>query len=524
MNTRFALLPFLLLLLMPWQVLNAQSQHTLSTTARARQILSADGTDVRIVETNLVWDLTKTAVVICDMWDQHWCVGATRRVAEMAPRMNQVVNAARDRGALIIHCPSSTLKHYEGTPQRELARNAKPAPTRVPLQTWCHLDMDKEAPLPIDDSDGGCDDLPRCQSGSPWTRQIATIEIKDGDAITDSSEAYYLMQERGIENVIVMGVHVNMCVLGRPFSIRQMINQGKNVVLMRDLTDSMYNSRQKPYVDHFRGTALVVEHIEKYWCPTITSTAFLGGEPFHFKNDVRPHVVFIIGEREYETKTTLPEFAHSELEYRGIRSTFVHAKSDDPNNFPGIEAIKEADLILISVRRRTPPKEQLDLIRRHLEAGKPLVGIRTASHAFDAKLPDAKHASWATFDRDILGAHYQNHYGHKPQDPPNVIRKLDTSHPVLTGIPATAFAVTSSLYKSRDLAETVTPLLVGEVKGISEVEPVAWVNTAQNRRVFYTSLGSPDDFKLPAFRRLLLNGILWSLNKPIPPELPTDRP
>jgi alpha-L-fucosidase len=83
-----------------------------------------------------------------------------------------------------------------------------------------------------------------------------------------------------------------MCVLGRPFSIRQMIYQGQNVVLVRDLTDSMYNSRQKPYVDHFTGNDLVTWHVEKYWCPTITSDQIIGGRPFRFAADTKPSRTF----------------------------------------------------------------------------------------------------------------------------------------------------------------------------------------------------------------------------------------
>jgi nicotinamidase-related amidase len=234
------------------------------------------------------WKPQRTAVIICDMWDHHWCKGASARVAEMAPRMNQVVGALRQRGVLIIHCPSDTMKFYEGTPGRKLAQAAPKVTPKVPLQGWCSLDKVKEPPLPIDDSDGGCDDQPPCPQGSPWRRQIATIEIRKGDAITDSAEAYNLMQQRGITNVIVMGVHQNMCVLGRPFAIRQMVYQGQNVVLVRDLTDSMYNSRSRPQVDHFTGNDLVRWHIEKYWCPTISSDQILGGQPFRFAADSRP--------------------------------------------------------------------------------------------------------------------------------------------------------------------------------------------------------------------------------------------
>src|ERR1019366_6674878 len=107
--------------------------------------------------------------------DQHWCKGATARVAEMAPRMNQLVSALRARGVLIIHCPSETMKFYEGTPGRKLAQSAPPASPQTPLKGWGSLDPKREPPLPIDDSDGGCDDDPHCITGHPWQRQIAAI-------------------------------------------------------------------------------------------------------------------------------------------------------------------------------------------------------------------------------------------------------------------------------------------------------------------------------------------------------------
>ena len=234
-----------------------------------------------------IWDAKKTAVVICDMWSKHWCASATERVGEMAPRMNAVLEAARKKGCLIIHCPSGGVKLYANTTMRKLAADAPNVKTKIPLQGWCYLDDKHEAKLPIDDSDGGCDCLPKCSTKTKMDRrQVAVIKMEKGDAITASAEAFYLMKQRGIKNVIVMGVHTNMCILGRPFSIRQMVYQGQNVVLMRDLTDTMYNPRMRPFVSHFRGTDLVIEHIEKFWCPTITSVDFEGGEPLRFKNDI----------------------------------------------------------------------------------------------------------------------------------------------------------------------------------------------------------------------------------------------
>ncbi|MCW5558040.1 MAG: ThuA domain-containing protein, partial [Verrucomicrobiae bacterium] len=495
--------------------------------ARSRVRSTADTNQFQAVETTLNWDPTRTAVVICDMWDKHHCPDATERVGEMAPRMNEMIKAARAKGALIIHCPSDTMSFYTNHPGRRFAQSAPKVETTVPLQGWCSLISEREGRLPIDDSDGGCDGCPDCPSYKAWTRQHPALEILPGDAITDSAEAYYLMRQRGITNVIVMGVHINMCVLGRPFAIRQMVQQGQNVVLVRDMTDSMYNHRKAPYVSHFRGTGLMVEHIEKFWCPSITSADFLGGEPFHFKGDTRKEVVFIIGENEYHTWETLPEFARAELDWRGYQTSFVTASEKvDDNDFKNWEVISRADLLVISTRRRTPPKPMMDALRAHVAAGKPVVGIRTASHAFEIRdQKEPTDTTWPRFDTEVLGGDYQDHYGTGPGKT-TVVKTLQESagNPILNNV-TPEFRSESHLYRSRDLSRTVTPLLTGQTEdGQSEVEPVAWINTRDNRRVFYTSLGGPKDFADANFRRLLLNGILWALDDFIPPAEPRPTP
>jgi putative heme-binding domain-containing protein len=470
----------------------------------------------RVVERTVSWDPRQTAIVVCDMWDRHWCSGATGRVAEMAPRMNDVLKNARSRGVFIIHCPSDTMGFYEGTPQRTRAQTA-PRPERRP-EGWRSLDPSREPPLPIDDSDGGCDDWPQCRQHKAWTRQIATLEIAENDAITDSDEAYNLMMARGITNVIVMGVHLNMCVLGRPFSIRQMVLYGQNVVLMRDMTDTMYNSRMPPHVSHFAGTDLVTEHVEKYWCPSITSVAFLGGEPFRFREDRRPRVAIVIGEDEYQTWETLPEFAETELRWRGFEPRIILADKENEHSFPSlISGIRDADLVLVSVRRRALPREQLDAIRAHVEAGKPLVGIRTASHAFAPRGNDAgRGAAWPEFDRDVLGGNY---HGHHPSGQKVAIEIAPGAggHPVLKGVRLEGFLSAGSLYRVRPLAGGARPLLVGSIPG-EESEPVAWTHESgeEKARVFYTSLGHPSDFQHPSFRRMLLNAIVWGLGREVP--------
>lgn len=246
------------------------------------------------------WLPSRTAIIVCDMWDLHHCRNAVVREGEMAPRMNEVLEKARAAGALIIHAPSGCMKPYEGTPARERAKSA-PTAARIPdrIGEWCRqIPAEEAAVYPIDQSDGGEDDDPGehaewaaelaakgLNPKAPWTRQIDVLRIdQEKDAISDSgAEIWNLLESRGIDQVVLMGVHVNMCVAGRPFGLRQMAKNGKRVVLMRDLTDAMYNPRRWPFVSHVRGTELFIEHVEKRICPTITSDQILGdGKVFAF--------------------------------------------------------------------------------------------------------------------------------------------------------------------------------------------------------------------------------------------------
>ena len=271
----------------------ADKPAPLQLHTRNRQ--AADGSSKYVVVEKIVeWQPDRTALVVIDMWDDHWCKGAAARVVELAGPMNGVIAEARERGIFVVHCPSTCVDFYADTPQRQRAIDAPLVKTPVPLAVkerwgtaWCWPDP-REGDLPIDDSDMGCDCTEKCAISPPWKRQISIIDIAEQDAITDNGqELYNLLAEREIDNVLVMGVHLNMCVLGRPFAIRQLTYLGKNVLLVRDMTDTMYNSQMRPQVDHFTGTDLVIGHVEKHWCPSILSTDLVGGEPFRFEEDRR---------------------------------------------------------------------------------------------------------------------------------------------------------------------------------------------------------------------------------------------
>jgi nicotinamidase-related amidase len=228
------------------------------------------------------WNPHETAIIICDMWNQHWCKGATSRVAELAPRLNQLIVVARQQGMLIVHAPSDCMAYYKDSPGRKLALRYDSKKYEAIISEE-NLPSEKGAVWPIDQSDGGCDDSVRCKEASPWRKEIDALEIKDGDAISDNgAEVAALFEAKGIKNVILTGVHTNMCVIGRTFGLRNMVRLGKNVVLMRDMTDAMYNSRMAPFVQHLAGRDLVIDYIETYVCPTMLSTDIIGGQPFQF--------------------------------------------------------------------------------------------------------------------------------------------------------------------------------------------------------------------------------------------------
>jgi nicotinamidase-related amidase len=238
---------------------------------RARRRTKEEGAAEHVLQ----WPVARTAIIICDMWDTHTCAMSAQRVALMAPRMNQVVSVARSLGVMIIHAPSDTMKFYEGTQWRDRMRKAPRAASPFPIINRCPRVPEEERDFPIDDSAGGCDDpivKPETGPPYPWTREHPAIDIVGFDGVSESGqEIYNFCKQEGIDKIVLMGVHTNICILNRGFGARQMTQLGFEVVLARDLTDSMYDPRTRPFVSHARGTELVIEHIERMWCPTILS-------------------------------------------------------------------------------------------------------------------------------------------------------------------------------------------------------------------------------------------------------------
>ncbi len=253
-----------------WQLNRPKVPGTLSLRARLRVEHPSGSGKFQVSEEVLRWEAAQTGIIICDMWDTHTCITAAQRIGVMAPRMNQVVSAARNLGVMVFHCPSDTMKYYEGRPERLRMQRAPMVPSPIPIRA---TPQDNSLP-------GGCSDPvnkrfigpgPSTTRGNyPWEREHPAIDIVGFDGITENGqEIYNYCKQEGIVNLAIMGVHTNICILNRSFGIRMMTRLGFKMVLARDLTDAGYDARKPPYVSQARGTELIVEHIEANWCPSI---------------------------------------------------------------------------------------------------------------------------------------------------------------------------------------------------------------------------------------------------------------
>lgn len=513
-------------------LLGFQSASPLSLQL-TRQVETAEGTGrYHRVAVQENWEPKKTALILCDVWDSHHCYRAVMRVNELVPRLEQTVKSMRDRGVTIIHAPSDCMKSYEGHPARQRAQKIAKS-DRLPegIREWCYrIPEEEKGKYPIDQSNGGEDDTPEehvawvqdlvrmgRNAKTPWLKQHEGLTIQsESDFVSDKGEEIWsILEAKGIENVILAGVHTNMCVLGRPFGLRRMVQAGKRTALIADLTDTMYDPNCEPFVSHFTGTDLIIDHIERYVCSTFTSDQILGGKPFRFQADTRPTVAILMAEDEYSTEKTLPPWSIQELG-KEYRLRWIFGSESEPAVVPGIEAIRDADALLVSVRRRPLVAESLAVVREFEKSGKPMIGIRTASHAFSLRKGETAPgvASWPELDAEVWGGSYTNHYANDLET--TVSLASDISHPILKNWgsqPSKSYVSKGSLYQVSPLKSGAKPLLIGRIPNRNQ-EPVAWTfQRANGGRSFYTSLGHVSDFEQPDFAQLLKNAIDWSMGK-----------
>jgi nicotinamidase-related amidase len=466
--------------------------------------------------------------------------------------MNEVLNIARNKGVTIVHAPSDCLDYYKDYPGRKEAKKYSDKNIAA-LADGSKLPSEADAVWPVDQSDEGCEN-PGIKPSHAWKKQIEALTVKDEDLISDAgAEVGAYFKKKGIKNVILLGVHTNMCVIGRSFGLRAMKRMGMNVVLMRDMTDLMYNHERAPFVDHFSGLDLIVEYIETYVCPSIVSSDFTSKKQFTFKGDTRPRIAFLTAESEYRANQRLPEFAH-ELTLKNIHSDFAlgipimtDAKKDadekvkaeyaaygmpiNPkdgktlpptrHNLENLQILKDADLAVFFIRRRALEPEKMQAIKDYVASGRPVLGIRTASHSFSANgnvpreggsIEAAKEkaseflSQWPEFDEQVLGGNYQGHHGHLKVGTEIFLVPGMENHPILKGVKP--FTSPNWMYKNRPLrSDKATVFLLGSNPDVPD-EPVIWLN---GDHTIYTSLGHWDDWKIESFRNLMFNTVDYLL-------------
>jgi nicotinamidase-related amidase/type 1 glutamine amidotransferase len=474
------------------------------------------------------WDSSETALILCDVWDSHTCQNAVLRLEELVPRLVDVTQSFRKRGVTIIHAPSQCMEFYREHPARLRAMKAPEAKSYPEKITeWCRqLPVEESVIYPIDQSNGGNDDSPAQRESwvqtlrsqgrdlkTPWRSQHPDVPIDpESDFITDSGqEVWRILEARGIKNVVLVGVHTNMCVLGRPFGLRQMVRAGKRTALFSDLTDTMYDPQSHPQVSHFTGTDLIIDHIERHICPTLTSDQIVGGKPIRFSRDKRPTIGILIAEDEYKTESTLPEWSLKQLG-KDFRIRLIFGSDQSRSTVPGLEAIRDADLLMVSARRRPLLKNELQLVRDFAASKRPMLGIRTANHAFSIRKGsvDPGVDQWPEFDAEVWGGSYTNHYG---REIPSTIRPARSQdHPLLKSWAIDSFVSAGSLYIVTPLKPGAQVVLNGSIPDKPE-EPVAWsFRRASGGLSFYTSLGHPDDFQNQSVATFLGDAARWLID------------
>jgi type 1 glutamine amidotransferase len=209
--------------------------------------------------------------------------------------------------------------------------------------------------------------------------------------------------------------------------------------------------------------------------------------------------IHLIGVGEYEAAKSLAEFQkYLEQHFRVECTASLGGKGKMLDNLDGL---KSADLLVIFARRLNLPEEQMSIIRQHWEKGRPVVAMRTSSHAFQP-------VDNAIFDRKVLGGNYRGS-GSYTAPFKAIANKPRGDHPVLKGVGP----ITSRGYYGNDkLAEDADVLQVVESDRKTPL-PVTWAHTYKGGRTIYTSMGVPEDFRDEQFRRLLVNAIFWTTQR-----------
>jgi type 1 glutamine amidotransferase len=240
--------------------------------------------------------------------------------------------------------------------------------------------------------------------------------------------------------------------------------------------------------------------MRKLSCVLITLTLLAFMAPSLQARIAPMRVVFISGSAEYESDKTMPILKkYLENKYPSLITMLNAKQTKEKDDLPGLEALEKCEVAVLFTRRLKLEGDQLERIKKYAKSGKPIVGIRTASHGIQTYLE---------IDKEVWGGNYKNHY---KAGPVTEVKFVDNSkdHPILKGV--VPFKSEGSLYRNTGLSKDVTVLLNGTTS--EATEPIAWTRMVNNGRVFYTSLGAQKDFEEENFLRMMSNAIVWAAGR-----------
>jgi len=218
-------------------------------------------------------------------------------------------------------------------------------------------------------------------------------------------------------------------------------------------------------------------------------------------------VCLVSGSLEYESNESLAELQkYLEANY-DIRCSRAFVEGKDIRNLPGLENLDKCDVMLLFTRRLEIDGEQLQKIKTYCNSGRPVVGVRTASHALQ---------NWLALDKEVLGGNYKGHYSNDLATEVKIIKEAQDD-PLLAGV--APFRSAGSLYKNKDIVSDCRVLMIGTSP--ESTDPITWTRMHNGGRVFYTSLGHQQDFKEESFRRLLANALHWAAG--LDPQTPHSK-
>ncbi len=254
------------------------------------------------------------------------------------------------------------------------------------------------------------------------------------------------------------------------------------------------------------------------------------------------HIVFVIGDEEYRSEDLMPQLARILAVRQGFKCTLLFAVNKetgeiDPmtlDNIPGLKVLEKADLMVMFLRFRELPDEQMKYIIDYTNSGKPIIGLRTSTHAFNyRKNTKSRYAKYSFrskeldggYGRQVFGETWINHYGHhQVESTRGLIAEGMENHPIVKGIDD--IWGESDVYGLTTLAGDCKPLIMGQVlSGMDpkdkpnpkkKLVPVAWTKTytgekGKTARIFTTTMGHGGDLKSEGFRRLLVNACFWAM-------------